>query len=94
MPASANDDQQDEEESEEEEEEESYEESMEEADELYEGWLQWDEAEAITFTSEEPEAQKRAHFRLGQIYQNKGKLQDSLKHYYQVVEIDPDFYKQ
>ena len=40
------------------------------------------------------EAQKRAHYRLGLIKQQKGQLESCLNHLYQVSEIDPDFYKQ
>lgn len=44
-------------------------------------------------SSDDPEARKRAHYRLGLIEQQKNNLQSSLQHLYNVTEIDPDFLK-
>ena len=44
--------------------------------------------------SEDPEARKRAHYRLGLIDWSRGFLDTSLSHFNRVVELDPNFYKQ
>ena len=43
--------------------------------------------------SEEPEARKRALYRLGLIEQARGNLQECLQHLYNVTEVDPEFLK-
>jgi len=75
--------------------EESYEEESEEEKMEYDGWLRWDETKATQMSaSDEPESQKRAHYRLGLIKQQKGDLQGCLTHFYTVTELDPEFCKQ
>lgn len=45
-------------------------------------------------SSEDPEALKRAHYRLGLIGQSNGQFNKSLQSYQRVTEIDPEFCKQ
>ena len=44
--------------------------------------------------ADEPEARKRAHYRLGLIDWSRGFLETSLSHFNKVVELDANFYKQ
>lgn len=60
----------------------------------FDGWLGWDENYALDMTdADDPDAQKRAHYRLGLIEWTRGQLDISLSHFSRVVKLDPSFYR-